>query len=211
MIWQQADPTADEVAGNLERYRERVALYREFGHDREQAIRFVIDSAEPIGPPVLDIGTGKGFASVEIARRGHRVDSIDIVEDELHYALLNAKAAAVDDLVTFHIGDARKLPFENEQYGLVTMVNVLHHVDRFEPVITEVSRVLKPGGRFVVADFTEEGFSILDRIHTEEGREHPRRCSAGIEDVAAILPANGMICRGRDERFQEYVMIAEKL
>lgn len=211
MTWRPAEPTSDEVAENLERHRQRVALYREFGHDRERAIRFVVDGAEPIEPPVLDIGTGKGFAAVEIARRGHKVHSIDIAEDELKYALLNTRAAGVEGLITFHIGDAARLPFDDDSFPVVTMVNVLHHADDSGGILSEVSRVLRPGGRFIIADFTEEGFAILDRIHSEEGREHHRRSASGIEEAVALLPIYGMVCRGRDMRFQEYVVVAEKL
>jgi ubiquinone/menaquinone biosynthesis C-methylase UbiE len=210
MRWSPAEPTVEEVTGNLTRYRERIALYREYGHDRELASRFVIDTAMPIETPVLDIGTGKGFAAVEIARRGIPLDSIDITEEELYYAHLNAKGAGIDHLINFHIGDAKKLPFEDGQYNTVIMMNVLHHLDDYRTILAEVSRVLMPGGKFVVADFTDEGFAILDRIHEGEGREHPRKSAAGIDDVARSLDIFGLMCRGRDIRYQEYVMIAEK-
>ncbi|UCF06351.1 MAG: class I SAM-dependent methyltransferase [bacterium] len=211
MRWYPAEPTADEVTYNLTRYRERIALYRNYGHDRELASRFVIDTAMPIEIPVLDIGTGKGFAAAEIARRGIPVDSIDITEEVLYYAHLNAKAAGVDHLISFHVGDAKKLPFEDEKYGTVIMMNALHHLDDYRAILAEISRVLKPGGRFVIADFTDEGFAILDRVHAGEGREHPRRSNTGIDDIALHLDEYSMMCRGRDIRYQEYVMIAEKL
>ncbi|MCK4236228.1 MAG: methyltransferase domain-containing protein, partial [Candidatus Krumholzibacteria bacterium] len=139
------------------------------------------------------------------------VDSIDISEDELRTALLNAKSAGVDRLINFHIGDANELPFEDEHFRLVTMVNLIHHVESYGGILGEVSRVLGPGGKFLVSDFTGEGFDILDRIHESEGRVHPRPGRNGIDDVAGSLSDFGLQCLGRDIRFQEYVMLAEKL
>jgi ubiquinone/menaquinone biosynthesis C-methylase UbiE len=211
MIWKPFDVEPRDVEANRRRYHERVAVYRDYGHDREEAIRFIIDSAGMIEQPVLDIGSGKGFAAVEIARRGIPVKGVDVSEDELTYAYLNARAAGVGSLIEFHIADAKRLPFEDGEFKLVSMVNVLHHLDDFYGVMPEVSRVLAVGGRFLLADFTDEGFAILDRVHEVEKRVHERRNRLNIDDIAQRLGDYGLHCRGRDTRFQEYVMLSEKL
>jgi len=211
MTWQTVEPTPEEVAKSRERYSERIAVYRRHGHDREMAMRFVIDCAEQIHEPVLDIGAGKGFAAVELAKRGIKVVSVDISDEELRAAFLNSKAFGVDSLIEFHLVDANHLPFESEHFHLVTMINVLHHLDDFSGILREVSRVLAPGGKFLVAEFTKEGFDILDEIHRLEGRVHPRRSLHGIDDIAAELPDHHLQCCSRDTRFHEYVMIAEKI
>ena len=210
MIYKTSDTTKEQVEKNRKRYNERVAVYRRNGHDRESAIRFVIDVAGPLTPPVLDVGTGMGFAVVEIARRGVPVTAVDVSEEELRLAHLNAAAAGVDSLIEFHVMNAERLPFEDGHFNLVTMVNVLHHLDSYRGVLTEVSRVLAPDGRFVLADFTEEGFAILDRVHESEGRVHEHLDRYGIEEVVRTLPEFGMTCRERDTRFQECVMVARK-
>jgi ubiquinone/menaquinone biosynthesis C-methylase UbiE len=211
MIWKPVDVEPEDVETNFKRYQERVAVYRDYGHDREEAIRFVIDSAGAIEQPVLDIGSGKGFAALEIARRGIPVKGVDVSEDELTFAYLNARAAGLDSLIEFHVSDARELPFEDGEFKLVTMVNVLHHLDDFYGVLPEVSRVLSGGGKFLLADFTDEGFTILDRVHEAEQRSHERLNRLGVDDVAPRLGEFGLRCRGRDIRFQEHVMLSEKL
>jgi ubiquinone/menaquinone biosynthesis C-methylase UbiE len=211
MIYKPTEPAADEVLQNHKRLMERNALFLEHGIDREQAINFIIDSAEPLRPPVLDVGTGKGMAAIEMARRGVPVTSIDVSETELQMAFLNARAAEVDSDILFHIGDANGLPFGDGHFNLVTMINVLHHVDEISGIFAEVSRVLKPGGRFLVADFTDDGFRILDSIHQDEGRRHDRLNIVGLDDVARMLPGFGLECRGRDARFFEHVLLAEKV
>jgi SAM-dependent methyltransferase len=211
VIYKPPETTPEEVEQNRERYIERVAVYRNHGHDREKAIEFVIDAAGPITPPVLDIGTGKGFAAIEIARRGVPVTSVDLSPEELRFAYLNAKAAGVDSLIGFHVMDANRLPFEDGRFNLVTMVNVLHHLDGYRDILGEISRVLVPDGTFLVADFTAEGFAILERVHESEGRVHDRKKRFGIEEIAQALPEFGLECRGRDTRFQECVMLARKV
>lgn len=211
MLYTPPETTAEQVEENRRRYHERVAVYRGHGHDREAAMRFVIDVAEPLTPPVLDVGTGKGFAAVELARRGAPVTSVDLSADELRFAYLNARAAGVDSLIEFHVLDAGRLPFADEHFKLVTMVNVLHHLENHRPIMAEITRVLAPDGRFVLADYTAEGFAILDHVHDIEGRVHDRPGSFGVDDVARTLPEYGMACRERDTRFQQCVMVARKV
>jgi ubiquinone/menaquinone biosynthesis C-methylase UbiE len=211
MIYELHEPTESEVEENHSKLRARKELYRKHGFDRERAISFIIDSAGALRAPVLDIGTGKGMAAIEIARRGIPVTSIDISEEEVRAAFLSARAEKVDSIISFHVGDANGLPFEDGHFQLITMINVLHHVEDFSGIFREVARVLAPGGKFLVADLTEEGFDIIDRIHTSEGREHPRLNGYRMDEVADMLPGYGLECRGRDVRFQEHVIVAEKV
>ncbi len=211
MIYRPTEPAEDEVLRNHKRHLERNALFLQHGIDRERAIGFIIDSIGPLRPPILDIGTGKGMTAIEMARRGVPVTSVDISEPELQMAFLNARAAKVDADILFHLADATMLPFDNDHFNLVTMVNVIHHAEEIDIIFNEVSRVLMPGGRFVVADFTDEGFEILAGIHESEGRFHDRLNNVGMDDVAGMLPDYGLECRSRDSRFFEYVITAEKL
>lgn len=211
MIYRPVEPTETELVENQKRFLARTETFLKHGFDRQRAISFIIDNADPVEEPVLDIGTGKGLAAIEIAKRGFPVTSVDISEEELQVAFLNARAVKVDSHIRFHIGDANKLPFEDGQFQLVTMVNVLHHLDEFTGIFKEVVRVLVPGGRFVVADFTERGFEIMDRIHSGEGREHSRLNTVAMDDIAVMLPRFGLECRRRDARFKQHVITAVKL
>ena len=211
MIYRPTEPAVDEILENQKRFIERNAVYLEHGVDRERAIRFIIDSAGPLQPPLLDIGTGKGMAAIEIARRGMPVTSVDVSEEELQMAFLNARAAKVDSNILFHVGDANKLPFDGDHFNLVTMINVLHHLDDFDDIFAEVARVLSQGGHFLLADFTDDGFAILDRIHRSEGRVHDRLNAVEMDKVAGMLPGFGLECRGRDTRFFEHVILAQKV
>lgn len=155
-------------------FRARTLQYLRLGHDRVAAARFVVDSAgQPCGP-ALDIGTGKGLLAVALARRGLEVVSIDVDASEQELARLLADEAGLSAHIAFATEDAARLPYADGRFGCVAMMDVLHHLADPGPVLREMARVTAPGGIVVVADFDEEGFELVSRVHRAEGREHPR-------------------------------------
>jgi SAM-dependent methyltransferase len=92
---------------------------------------------------VLDLGCGEGasvdrFRAVDPAVRWVGVDIGDSAE---------AQARRRDD-AEFHAFDGETLPFADASFDLVWCKQVLEHVRRPEPLLTEVARVLAPGGSF---------------------------------------------------------------
>ena len=210
MIWKLAAPERNELDESRE-YREmRNEQFLTHGIDRDGMTGFIVDSAEPLPGRVLDIGTGKGFTAVELARRGADVTTVDMSEDELKAAWLHAVDTGVDDRIEFHLADGGDLPFEEGSFEVVTMINVLHHLENADAVLSEIARVLMPGGRLVVSDFTDHGFDILEEIHGKEGQGHDRHAGESVEGFAARLGDLGMRCVERDRRFHQLVVVAEK-
>jgi ubiquinone/menaquinone biosynthesis C-methylase UbiE len=94
----------------------------------------------------LDIGTGNGFLP-RIARaslNGVHITGTDFAE--------NALAAAADALDEQKLADldAQGLPFENESFDFITCLEVIEHLVFPEQALSEMHRVLKPGGRVVI-------------------------------------------------------------
>lgn len=211
MIWNPAKkPTREEIEAHLLRRKERDELFHRFGIDRENMVRFVVDAAEPLEEPLLDIGTGKGHTAVELARRGVRVTTIDVSEKELIAAYMHAAAEGVENSIDFHLSDGLSLPFEDGSFRLVTVVNVIHHLDDPYSVFPEISRVIADGGRLILTDFTEKGFELMEKAHDTNGEPHPRLHGVTVDTVADRLGRFGLQCRERDSRFHQYVVIAIK-
>jgi len=210
MIWRPAAPQGSELDESREYREARNGQFRDHGIDRDGMTGFVVDAAEPLPVNVLDIGTGRGFTAVELARRGAGVTTVDMSEEMLRSAYLYAVDSGVADRIEFHIADGGDLPFEEGSFEVVTMINVLHHLEDPGAVLPEIARVLTPGGRLVVSDFTDRGFEILEEIHRLEGHGHDRHSGETMDSFAARLAGVRMKCVARDSRFHQQVMVAEK-
>lgn len=211
MSWEPFLPDGKTIEELRKKRIDRDRTFLDHGIDRKALTDFVIDSAEPIEGPVLDLGTGKGFAAIELARRGHNVITLDPDREVVKIAVANAIADGLDPMIEFHVADANDIPFEDVSFNLVVMVNVLHHLEDAGNLLPEVSRVLAPGGKFLFCDFTDRGFEILGEIHGRDGNDHAHHGGETVESLADKLKDHGMICIGRDRRHHQDLVIAEKV
>lgn len=162
------------VPERLRAFHARDEQYRRLGQDRWAAARFVAEAAGLFRGSALDVGTGNGLLAIELARAGMEVVSVDLDADEQELASLLAEEAGVSGRIRFVHGDAARLSFSDGSFGCVATMDVLHHLHAPVPVLAELTRVLAPAGLMVIADFDEQGFEIVSRVHRAEGREHPR-------------------------------------
>jgi ubiquinone/menaquinone biosynthesis C-methylase UbiE len=112
---------------------------------------------------VLDLGCGRGLLLCEVAKclphgKVHGID-LWVTKDQSgntpQTALRNAEREGVQARVSIHTGDVRKLPFPDSTFAAVVSSLCLHNIaDRKgrEQAILEMLRVLKPEGKFVIAD-----------------------------------------------------------
>lgn len=112
---------------------------------------------------VLDMGCGRGAVLLQVARlvpRGRAV-GIDIWRtrdqsgNSIEAAGRNAQLEGVADRVGLHTADMTAVPFENDSFDLVLSSLAIHNIHGRENrgrAIDEAIRVLKPGGRLVIAD-----------------------------------------------------------
>ncbi len=100
------------------------------------------------GTRLLDVGTGTGIPALlaaEVADPGGEVVATDPSAGLLTAAEANARAAGAGNL-SFRRAAAEALPFPDASFDLVTLDNVLEHVQDREKTLAEIRRVLKPGG-----------------------------------------------------------------
>lgn len=100
---------------------------------------------------VLDIGCGAAGKSLFYAKSGaKKVVGIEIVEHYREEAEALAKDLGLEDKFEFVVGDASKMPFEENSFDTIIMNDAMEHVDDPVSVLHEIERVLKPGGRLYV-------------------------------------------------------------
>src|SRR5258708_31032459 len=139
------------------------------------------------GEQVLDVGCGTGTLAMEVARRvgrAGRVAGVDPGTEQI--ARARAKAARRHLPVEFQIWVIEQLAFPDRSFDVVLSTLMIHHVPA--PLkrqgLAEIARVLKPGGRLALAEFT----------HKEERVGQAARFHAGgspIKDLAAMLKDAG--------------------
>ncbi len=165
--------TPPELEERKQAFLGRAKRFADRGHDQLGVPDLVLDGAGPLEGPVLDLGTGKGVMARALARRGFRVVSVDVSAEEQELAAFLTEEEGVRSRIEFVEVDGATLPFGDGTFGAAVTVNALHHIDDGAAALGELVRVVRPGGRIVLADFTPEGFRMLADERAEVGAEHP--------------------------------------
>lgn len=126
--------------------------YDEISRSIADAIEHAVERLQPKqGERVLDLATGTGWASRIIAQRfgGVKVIGADIADQMLEYA---RSAAARHELeIEYRHADAERLPFADGEFDAVVSTFGVMFVGKPEAAAAELARVVKPGGRLVLA------------------------------------------------------------
>lgn len=102
---------------------------------------------DPNGKTALEVGSGGGILTEEIAKMGFTVTGIDPADQSVLTASNHAKASGLD--IKYEKGVGEHLPYIDASFDFVFCCDVLEHVQDLPKVISEISRVLKPGGVFI--------------------------------------------------------------
>ncbi len=102
-------------------------------------------------PRSLEIGAGTGFFSLNLKQAGvlDEVHVSDVSAGMVESAQRNARGLGFE--VQGAVAGAESLPYEDNTFDLVIGHAVIHHIPDVEAALREVLRVLRPGGRFVIA------------------------------------------------------------
>jgi ubiquinone/menaquinone biosynthesis C-methylase UbiE len=115
--------------------------------------RFVAVAGEDGWPygRALEIGAGTGFFSLNLRQAGvlSEVEVSDLSPGMVEAAKANARRLGFE--IEGRVGDAEQLPYDDGEFDLVVGHAVIHHIPDVERALREVLRVLRPGGRFVIA------------------------------------------------------------
>lgn len=121
--------------------------------------KFMFKKAGDItGFSVLDVGTGTGelaFMSAKRAGPEGSVTGLDITPAMLEMAKLKVPDLDLPTEVTFVVGDALDMEFGDDTFDLVTSGYMLRNVTDIKTAVSEMYRVLKPGGLAVVAELAK--------------------------------------------------------
>ncbi|MCR9156194.1 MAG: bifunctional 2-polyprenyl-6-hydroxyphenol methylase/3-demethylubiquinol 3-O-methyltransferase UbiG [Rhodobacteraceae bacterium] len=125
------------------------------------------------GKDVLDLGCAGGFMAEALDNRGARVTGIDPAKEAV--AAARAHAQSEGKAIRYDVGVGEALPYADASFDAVVCVDVLEHVQSLTRVISEVFRVLSPGGYFLFDTINRNPIARLATITV-------------AEDVLKLLP-----------------------
>jgi len=176
---------------DVERFNRWAATY-----DRHRLQRIVF---EPMQATVLDVaaaevpkpraildvgcGTGRLLRSAHDRFEGAALFGVDAAAEMVK------QAQASSESIDFQEATAEQLPFADQQFDLIFSTMTFHHWSDQRKSIAEIARVMRPGGRWLLADFMPTGFMRwfrrLFRMHQFPVRQEldPILSAAGLEVV----------------------------
>ena len=154
------------------------AYVKSTGHAAGRDLRLLVSHAGELqGKLALDIATGGGHTAIALARAGAKVTAIDITYEMLDAASRFASEQGAD--IEFIQCAAEELSFESDVFDLVTCRIAPHHFADPQKFVSEVYRVLVPGGRFLMIDnITPVDSRLADAMNEVEKRRDPSHVEA---------------------------------
>ncbi|TAA70494.1 class I SAM-dependent methyltransferase [Planococcus salinarum] len=126
---------------------------------------------------VLDIATSNGLAARDLAALGSYVTGVDNSPELIEEAIRTNRVEELN--IKYFLGDVTDLPVEEKSFDLITAIHCWNVLPT-EQTISEIYRVLKPGGKFILAQFdpvsiknsvVTETEKIVSRFNTEWSRK----------------------------------------
>lgn len=149
---QQVARMFDSISGNYDFLNHFLSL----GIDirwRKKAINLLADGKPKI---ILDVATGTGDFAVETLKLNpEQVIGVDISEGMLEVGRKKMKTRGYEHKIDLRLGDSENLPFEENKFDAVIVAFGVRNFENLEKGLSEMHRVLKPGGRMVVLEFSK--------------------------------------------------------
>jgi len=142
----------DSISGNYDFLNHFLSL----GIDirwRKKAIKLLASGKPKL---ILDVATGTGDFAVETLKLNpDKVIGVDISEGMLEVGRKKIKDKGYNGRIELKSGDSENLPFEENKFDAVIVAFGVRNFENLEKGLAEMHRVLKPGGRMVVLEFSK--------------------------------------------------------
>ena len=120
---------------------------------------------------VLDIATGTGDLAIQLAATGaQEVIGLDISKGMLEVGRQKIAAKNLTEKVTMVVGDSEALPFDKDSFDAITVAFGVRNFENLEKGLSEILRVLKPNGTFVILETSvpskfpyKQGYSLYTK------------------------------------------------
>jgi len=125
-----------------------------FGIDQKwrRKVVAIVDAIKP--KSILDIATGTGDLAILFAlkTKATQIVGLDISEGMLNVGKAKVTAKNLQDRVEMVVGDSENLPFDDNSFDAITVSFGVRNFETLEKGLSEILRVLKPNGKFVILE-----------------------------------------------------------
>ena len=119
---------------------------------RKKAVR-LLEGSTP--RQILDVATGTGDFALEALRlKPEKIIGVDISEGMLDVGRRKMKSKGVEHIIELRSGDSENLPFQDNFFDAVIVAFGVRNFENLQRGLTEMLRVVKPGGRVVILEFS---------------------------------------------------------
>lgn len=120
---------------------------------RKKAVR-MLKKHQP--KKIMDVATGTGDFAIETLKlKPEEIIGIDISEGMLAIGKEKIKKKGVDNIISLELGDSENLRFQDAYFDAYTVAFGVRNFENLEKGLTEMLRVLKPGGTGVILEFSK--------------------------------------------------------
>ena len=135
---------------------------------RRKIFFYFIQKYSKPGSKIFDFGCGSGYLVGELQKMGHDAHGMDFEKEAIDYGTNSG-------IKNLTLGKGDKLEYANKNFDLLTAFDVLEHIENEKPVIEELVRILKPGGKMIIS---VPAYQWLWGVQ-DEVSHHFRRYTAG--------------------------------
>lgn len=165
---------------NAEKLRLRIETHERYSENRQSFIDWMLGHIAPAPGVALDVGCGSGIYHPAVAAHGMRIVAVDFALGMLREVRQQADERRLPVLPLR--ANAEQLPVREASCERVLANHMLYHVPDQFAALREMRRVLKPGGRVVLATNAADSMHALAELH----REAAESCGYTVPQVATL-------------------------
>lgn len=155
----------DNIAGDYDKLNHILSLDIDKSW-RKKAVMEAADGSDAL--KILDVACGTGDFAIAMAGKacsGSRITGVDLSEGMLAVCRDKIRAAHLEDRISVEQGDCENLPFADATFDRVTAAFGVRNFEHLELGLSEMARVLKPGGKAVILELSVPDNPILRRFY----------------------------------------------
>ncbi|MFZ2947984.1 MAG: bifunctional demethylmenaquinone methyltransferase/2-methoxy-6-polyprenyl-1,4-benzoquinol methylase UbiE [Desulfuromonadaceae bacterium] len=139
-----------------------------FGIDRRWRTKAVRLLKYREGSRILDVATGTGDVALEIARRtpeSVRITGADFCKEMVDLGAVKVAASPYADRIDLKVAPCEDLPFANDTFDSITIAFGIRNVVDRKLGLAEMWRVLRPGGRMIILEFSTPRSQLFRQLY----------------------------------------------